>query len=252
MLSLRVLLRVPAILFWTLACHMTVVMSLPLRRFAPHLQLRIRNTAFQSWARGFARIVGMRVEVEGQVPTGPFFLVSNHLGYMDIVLLATKIHGAFIAKSELGSWPIAGHVIATAGNIFVDRGRRRDVLRVMDLVGQRLDQGLGVVLFPEGTSGKGDAILPFKPSLLNFAAKREYPVHYVSVSYSTMDSETSAQDLICWWGDAPLTPHVLRLLRLPGFHARLVFGPGPIQESERKTLASKLHQAIEEGFIPAA
>lgn len=247
---LRVILRVSALAVWTLVCHLTIAASRLLSRQAPHWRLRIRNAAFRAWARGFTLIVGMRIEVEGIPPSGAFFLVSNHVSYMDVVLLATRIHAAFVAKADLSTWPAFGRVIATADNIFIDRERRRDILRVKDLIGRELDRHLGVVLFPEGTSGKGDGILPFKPPLLGFAAQSNHPVHYASVSYSTPEGTGRAQDLICWWGDAPFVPHVLELLRLPHFHARLVFGPTPIQDPDRKVLATKLHEAVEQSFTP--
>lgn len=252
MIWLRVVVRVLALLTWTLSSHLTIAVSRLFRAAAPRWQLRVRNSAFRRWARGFARIVGMRIDVEGSPPEGPFLLVANHLSYMDIILLATTLDAAFVAKADLKSWPALGRVFATADTIFIDRGRRRDVVRVMDQIGRDLDRSLGIVLFPEGTSSKGDGVLPFKPPLLDFAARRDHPVHYAAISYSTADGEGSASDLVCWWGDAPFLPHVLRLLRLSHFDARLVFGGAPVHDTDRKALARKLHEATMRSFTPSA
>ncbi len=250
LIRLRVLCRAFALGSWTLACYLLLLVALPFQRLAPRWQLRWRNSVFRTWARGFARIVGMSVEVTGEAPEGPFFLVSNHVSYMDVVLIATRVHASFVAKADLRAWPVLGAAFAAADTIFIDRNLRRDVVRVMDRIGRELDRDLGVVLFAEGTSSKGEGILPFKPSLLEFAARRNHPVHYASIHYRLPEGPGPARELICWWGDAAFLPHLLRLLRLPRFEAELVFGPAPVDGRDRKALATATRAAIAEIFTP--
>lgn len=249
---LRVVLRIPAITAMTLLGYLGILLSLPLRRVAPAYQMRLRNAVFRAWARSFARIVGLRIDVEGMPPRGSFFLVSNHVSYMDIIVLATAVDAAFVAKADLRAWPLLGRAFAAADTIFIDRGRRRDVLRVMARVGHELARDLGVVLFPEGTSGKGDRVLRFKPSLLEYAARRDLPVHYAAVTYATPAPHGPACQVVCWWGDMPFLRHLVGLLRLPRFEARLVFGAAPVHEPDRKALAEKLHEAVTASFSPIA
>lgn len=250
MAFLRVVLRLLAITAVTLLSYLGIAASLLLRRFAAARQLRLRNAIFRTWARLFAWIVGLRVEVEGVPPRGAFLLVSNHVSYMDIILLATRVDAAFVAKADLRDWPVLGRAFAVADTIFIDRGRRRDVLRVMEQAGRDLQRNLGVVVFPEGTSSKGDEILRFKPSLLDFAARRDLPVHFAALSYATPDGYGPPSRRVCWWGDAPFLPHFLGLLRLPSFQARLVFGDAPVHDPDRKVLAEDLRRAIAEHFTP--
>ncbi len=246
----RALPRLLAITLWTLGWYALLVLSLCLRPFADAWQLRIRNAIFRNWARGFSWIAGMRVEVEGRPPSGPFFVVSNHVSYMDIMLLGSQIDAAFVAKADLRGWPVAGRIIAAGDTIFIDRGLKKDILRVMDIVGKELDRGLGVVVFPEGTSGKGDTVLRFKPSLLEYATRRDHPVHYAALSYSAPNGAPPAHECICWWGDAPFGPHLVRLLGLPGFKARLVFGAEPLHGTDRKDLSERLRASVAESFTP--
>ncbi len=248
---LRVAWRLPSVIIITLASFLILVCSFPLRPVAPAWQLAIRNRIFRLWSRGFARIVGMRIRVEGKPPTGRFFLVSNHQSYMDIMLLGSQIHAAFVAKADLRSWPALGTIFASADTIFVDRGRKKDLLRVLDLIRQALDRDMGVLLFPEGTSGKGDQILPFKPSLLQFPVAESYPVHYAVLTYHSDRKDAPAQEHICWWGDAPFASHFLGLLRLPGFEGVIRFGGEPIAHEDRKGLAKELHAAMDREFLPS-
>jgi len=247
---LRALPRLPAVALWTLGCYALMVLSLGLRPFAGARQLRIRNAIFRSWSRGFCRLVGMKVEVEGRPPCGPFLLVANHVSYTDIMLLGSQIDAAFVAKADLQGWPLAGRIIAAGDTIFIDRGLKKDVLRVMDVIGKELSRGLGVVIFPEGTSGKGDTVLRFKPSLLEYATRNDHPVYYAALSYSTRNGAPPAHECICWWGDAPFGPHFLRLLGLPGFEAKLVFGAEPLHGTDRKDLSERLRSSVAERFTP--
>lgn len=217
---------------------------------SPTTGLRLRNHGFRMWARGLCRAWGVRVRIEGPRPQGAFFLVSNHVSYLDIPLIASAIDTAFVAKADLGSWPLLGTVFRSADTIFIDRGRKRDLLRVRTEMEQALERQLGVVLFPEGTSGRGDQLLPFKPSLLQFAAEQGFPVHYATLSYRAPEGQLPAQRSICWWGDEALLPHYKRFIRLPYLEAVLTFGDQPVEAADRKELALHLRSAMEQTFRP--
>ncbi|MCG8455598.1 MAG: 1-acyl-sn-glycerol-3-phosphate acyltransferase, partial [Holophagales bacterium] len=187
---------------------------------------------------------------EGQPPSGRFFLVSNHVGYLDIPFLGTAVDAAFVAKADLRGWPFLGTVFAAADTIFIDRARKRDLIRVMAQARSAMDRGLGVVLFPEGTSGKGDRILPFKPSILQFAVEAAVPVHYATLTYRTADGAPPPSDSVCWWGDEPFFPHYRRMIQLDIIEAVLRFGDAPVEKSDRKELAQALRDAMSSQFEP--
>lgn len=201
-------------------------------------------TMTQAWARSLIVILGVRVEVQGEPPQGAFLLVSNHVSYVDILLLASRLRATFVAKADILSWPVFGPMVASGGTIFVDRVRHRDLLRVSQAIQRTLDQGVGVLLFPEGTSTSGAEVAPFRSSLLEPAARLEWPVSTASIQYRTLPGEAPAAEAVAWWGDMTLGPHLQDLFRMPAFEARLVFGEEPICDSDRKGLAAKLHAAV--------
>ena len=252
MTLLRSLTRAVAMLALTFACYLLVLLSLLFRHFAEDLRRRTRNAAFRIWAVGLARIAGMRTTCEGTPPQGPFLLVANHLSYMDIILLATEVHATFVAQADLRHWPVLGSIFASADTIFIDRGRRKDLLRVMERIASSLDRDLGVIIFPEGRTSKGEEILPFKPSLFEFAARQEFPIHYATITYSTPEGYRPAHEMVSWWDHAPFLPHILRLLRLPHFEAKLRFGEATFRDPDRKALADKLRSAMVQTFTPVA
>jgi 1-acyl-sn-glycerol-3-phosphate acyltransferase len=209
-----------------------------------------RQLVFGMWARTFVKISGMRIEVIGTPPRPPFFLVSNHLSYTDIMVLRSIVTGVFVAKSDIREWVIAGKIVRNMGNIFIDRQNRRDIPRAGELIIDALDRGEGVIVFPEGTTSKGEDVLPFNSSFLQFAAKTDLPVSYAAISYRTPPGNESASKAICWWDDTGFVPHLFRHFMLKGSTAIVNFGDAPIQNADRKALAIELHDRVTERFIP--
>jgi 1-acyl-sn-glycerol-3-phosphate acyltransferase len=219
------------------------------RVFIPNKQYW-RQLAFYSWTKSFVVISGMKIEVIGTPPKPPFFLVSNHLGYNDIAALRAVVRGVFVAKSEIKDWFLAGRIVGDMGNIFIDRKNRRDIPRAGEQIIEKLNEGEGVIIFPEGTSTKGEEVLPFNSSFLQFASETDLPVSYASISYRTPAGEGPASNLVCWWEDISFGSHLFRLFSLPGFTAIINFGDQPVQNPDRKELARELRAKVSERFIP--
>jgi 1-acyl-sn-glycerol-3-phosphate acyltransferase len=211
---------------------------------------RWRCWIMRSEARGILRACGVRWIQEGQPPTPPFLMVSNHLGYLDIVMMCATTPAWFISKKEVANWPGIGFVVRSVNTLFVDRERKADLLRLSRLVHEKLDQGGGVIFYPEGTSSAGEDLLPFKPSLLEPAASRSLPVHYASITYRTPEGSPPAHEAVCWWGDMDFFPHLIGLMKLPEVEARITFGAEPLHHPDRKILANQLRNAIKEIFTP--
>ena len=211
-----------------------------------------RELLFRLWAKGFVEIAGIKVRMIGDPPKQPFFLVSNHLSYVDIPLLRAVAEGVFIAKQDIREWFLAGKMIADFGNIFVNRNNRRDIPRAGNDILQALNRNEGIIVFPEGTSTNGKTVLPFKSSFLEFAANHDFPVHFVSITYQTPLDEPSAGEVVCWWDDSGFIPHLWRFFQLGEVTAILNFGEQTIVNPNRKELAKELWQAVSEKFIPVS
>ena len=209
-----------------------------------------RQVAFAAWTRGFARLAGMSIEVIGTPPQPPFFLVSNHLSYVDIAALRAVVNGTFVAKSEIQNWFLAGRIVRDMGVVFINRQNRRDIPRAGSEIIEKLTNGEGVIVFPEGTSTKGEDVLPFNSSFLEFAAKTALPVSYAALGYRTPDGAPKASNMVCWWEDISFMAHLYRLFQLKEFTAVVSFGDEPVVNPDRKQLAAELRQKVKEKFIP--
>ncbi len=194
----------------------------------------------------------MRCRVLGRVPRAPFLLVTNHLSYLDILLLFTCVDGVFIAKRDMRSWPVLGMLAQLTGTIWLKREVSRDALRVFGEIEGAIARGDGVILFPEGTTSSGAGVLPFRPALLEWAARAQYPVHHAAIGYRTLSGDPPAQAVLSWWGGTPFAEHARRVLRLARFEAIVNFAAEPVISPSRKELAARLREAIGREFAPLA
>ena len=204
------------------------------------------------WAHCVIVILRMKIRVEGKPPDPPFFLVSNHLSYIDIIPLYRYIKCSFITQKGVGSWPVIGPMAKTMGLIFIDRSRKMDVARVNELISDHLHDHQGIVLFPEGTTSDGKELLSFRPSLLQHPAVSDFPVHYCSITYRTSADDPHPSESVCWWGGISFVNHFFKLAGNKKIYCILTFANDTVHETDRKKLAEKLHQKISNQFKPVS
>lgn len=236
---LRALTRVVALLVIGSLQYLVYVVVYAALQVAPRTARRWRTLMYRQWAKSVAKWLGMRAEYYGQTPAGTFILAANHTSYADIPLLARVFDVAFVAKEEVRTWPFVGVLARSVGTIFVDRQSRRDSVRVSGHIDREISSGRSVAFFPEGTSTSGEEILPFKPPLLDVAAKNRVPVYPAAIHYRTPYGYGAARDLVCWGDDTPFTTHIWRLLKIPHFTAVAKIG-APRVNGDRKMLANDL------------
>ncbi|MGZ9033537.1 MAG: lysophospholipid acyltransferase family protein [Rhodospirillales bacterium] len=226
----------------------------PLRRWRRPLQV--------VWSKGCYRLAGITVRSFGEpYRAGPALTVANHISYLDIPVLAALIDGAFVAKTEVGSWPLFGTAAKITGTVFVNRSGGEAMSQREELT-RRLSEGnRGLILFAEGTSTDGGRVAPFKTSLFSIAERPpeggELVVQPVSIAYPR-DTDGRPltgvrRALYCWYGDAALMPHLWRMMGLKGAEAEVRFHPpirvtGPVR---RKDLAKAAEAAVAAGVAEA-
>ena len=199
----------------------------------------------RSWAKITAKILGVRLKVKGKAPKAPYFLVSNHIGYLDIMVLWAVTQGVFIAKKEVRSWPLIGIGAKMLGTLFIDRRMFRETTRINALIEEGLANGEGIIVFPEGTSSAGTTTLEFKSPLLKVLAEKEYPVHALAFQYKSAKGYPAAQDSLAYWGEMTFVSHLLNVMKMPYFEVAMKFSDQPIIHHERKQLTKDLWQNVE-------
>ncbi|WP_263359441.1 lysophospholipid acyltransferase family protein [Acidicapsa ligni] len=187
--------------------------------------------------------MGIRYRVEGPLPNGPTLIVANHLSYLDIAICSAALPCAFVAKSEIASWPAFGFLARLGGTIFVDRGSRLSAWDTAESMGLRLDSGVPVLLFPEGTSTDGSEVQRFHSTLFAPAIEAGLAVIPAAIFYEPWTADI-AESHFCWFGDESFFPHLMRVLGTERFTAVVRFGDAEVFP-DRRTAAWRSHDAVQ-------
>ena len=136
----------------------------------------VQQWCMRTWARSLCLASGVKVVVHGAEHlsrgVGTVY-ASNHVSWYDVFAIASVLpHYTFVAKAELRKIPIFGWGAEGAGVVFLARENRKSAFAAYESVATRIDHGLNVVVFPEGTRGDAYALRPFKkgPFVLAIAA----------------------------------------------------------------------------------
>jgi len=245
---LRIAYKLPAVL---LATVFFAAVPAIVRLVAPGRSGRVGAAACRLWGRTMCAILSVRRDVEGKVPSeGAFLVASNHVSYLDILVLASLYPSLFLAKREIATWPVFGWIAWGAGTLFIDRGQAKDVVRAGREMSERLQLGLPLTIFPEGRSSRGAAILPFQPSMLEAAARAGVPCWAATISYETPGAALPPSRTICWYDSESLLTHFPRMVGLKRVVARVRFADAPVLSGDRKALAFALWEKANASFTP--
>jgi 1-acyl-sn-glycerol-3-phosphate acyltransferase len=197
---LRSCYRIPGFLVWTALAGGTLALVRLFTRGNPHAMHRM----YLIYIAGVQRLMGIRVRWEGAPPEGPSLLMGNHRSYVDAVLMPAKHPVAFVARSESRNWPIIGWGASALKTIWVNRKDRESRRNTRFAVRERLDAGMGIVVFPEGTTHRGPELGPYRPSMFAIAADGGFPITPIAIEYRDPS--------IAWVGDDTFIPHAWKHL----------------------------------------
>ena len=223
------------------------------------LQLIVKRPATRQqkaeWLHQFClravRRMGLAVRQVGTFPERGV-VISNHLGYLDVVAFAALHKCAFVGKSEIRKWPFLGWITAMGGTVYVQRGRGGSAGRAKSGMQEASDAGIPMVFFPEGTCSLGDTVLPFRSGLLGEAIAAGQPITAACLRYRLTQDNGPNRSLadVCFWDNTLLVKHIFRMLSMRGIEVELRFAQSPIAFSvgadQRKLAAQQAHAAVME------
>ncbi|MBI2361747.1 MAG: 1-acyl-sn-glycerol-3-phosphate acyltransferase [Deltaproteobacteria bacterium] len=174
----------------------------------------------QRFARLLRVLLRIRVSLEGEVGAlgdEGALVTANHVSYVDGIVLGSLFPVIFVSKKEVRGWPVVGQWTALCGTIFIDRQKKDKTPAVVEEIAAKLRQGVHVLLFPEGTSTNGEAVLPFQSAPFAAPLRTRAAVIPVTLTYTAIDREpvTGAnRDRVYWYADMEFLGHFWRLLGL--------------------------------------
>ena len=239
LLALRGVLRL-TLTSWHIVRGVCIVASI-----FPRLNTAQKQVRIQRWSCTVLRSLGVSVQVQGRLDAGAQMLVANHVSWLDVIVLQALVPQVrFVSKAEVEHWPLIGRLVVGAGTFFVERGRPRQTGHSVGALSAALAAGGTVVVFPEGTTTDGHAVLPFHASLLQAALLAAVPARPVALRYA--DAHHPVSRSAPYIDDHTMLGSLWRTARAEGLLARVhvlaAIGPAV---AHRRPLAAALRSAIQ-------
>ncbi len=217
-------------------------------------------------SRGVLRALDVAVVQRGPTPRGDAsislagprraavpgaLILANHLSWLDIVAALASWRCTFVAKREVGTWPIIGTLARAMGVVFVDRTRKRDLLRSIPALEEALRAGECVMLFPEGTTTHGTHVLRFRSALVEAAVRADAPVFPLAIGGGLEARDTLERPpAVCWCDEETLTSNVWRLAGARSAFLSLHVGAPVAAQGDRKACTRRAFDEVMRRFVP--
>jgi 1-acyl-sn-glycerol-3-phosphate acyltransferase len=129
------------------------------------------------------RVLGIRVKVVGEIPSGPHLLAVKHQSMLETLEIVRVAHSPVIViKKELADIPFFGRMTRRYGIIAVERSAGARALRTLVQEGERAKaSGRAVIIYPEGTRVRVGEAPPLKSGFTALYRALALPVVPVAV-----------------------------------------------------------------------
>jgi 1-acyl-sn-glycerol-3-phosphate acyltransferase len=217
---------------------------------------KIVSRLLRSFALFMRAVLNIKVTIngdEGMLEGGGYVIISNHVSYVDGIILGSIFPVVFVSKREVRSWPIIGQWNTLCGTVYIDRQRKGLVGGLVREIALKLEQQANILLFPEGTSTDGERLLPFQTVPLAAPLRSRATIIPVTLVYTRIEDAPVTprnRDLVYWYGDMDFMSHFWRLLSVSGVEALVTIQPRiecfhyPDSSAGRKQLARDCYDRV--------
>lgn len=143
------------------------------------------NKLGRLWATLHLKTCGIRISLQGaeNLSDPPYIIMCNHQSTLDIFALLSSVRLPFkwIAKKELFSVPFLGWALKAGRNIPMDRTHPRKALTSVNMAARMIQEGMNIIIFPEGTWSTDGVLLPFKKGGFSLAQRTGVPIVPVGI-----------------------------------------------------------------------
>ncbi len=212
----------------------------------PQCKPPARRRQIAAWSCKVLNLFGLRLVATGVAASQPAsakLYVANHVSWLDIIAIWATTDTVFVAKAEVGRWPVIGGLARRLGMIFVDRSKRSDAFAAGKAVADVLKEGGSVCLFPEGTSTEGRELQPFHSALFQAAVLTGTTVQPLAIRYFRADGNRATK--AAFTGDMSLVGSIWRLADAEPIIIDLSFlAPLDAAGQDRRTLSLRAHELV--------
>lgn len=197
---------------------------------------RLQKWVMQTWGKSILFFCGIRIERNDLPAMENFILMPNHRSYIDIFIVAALTPAAMVSKSEIKNWPLGKLGVKVTNSILVDRSELKSLIKTMKKIKESVNNGIPVVLFPEGGTYMGPLTKPFKNGSFQIAADARIPVIPMAINYSNVED--------AWVGDEKFLSHFFRQMGKPFTRVFVKYGL-PVIGANYKQIQNETKEQID-------
>jgi 1-acyl-sn-glycerol-3-phosphate acyltransferase len=199
------------------------------------------------WGKGIAWIFGFKTKIIGnpkQIAGG--LVVSNHTGYVDILVHAGVWPIRFASKSTIKHWPFIGWFVYFGRPVWIDRTTISKAKIAEKEFRDSMANNVLLLVYPEGTSTSGkDGILEFKSTPFEAAVGGNNWIMPSIIRYG----DTPDGKPVAWYDDMTFLPHLWRIFGYKRIYAEItIMEPFKPEGRNRKELAKFTHKKMAEEY----
>ena len=200
----------------------------------------------QVWGKLCCWVMNIHIHQKGLAEGSDrgMLIVSNHIGSVDVFVMAACFRMSFVSKSDVRTWPLVGYMTRIANTIYIDRARRSELTGMVQAIAERLRSGYSVVVFPEGGATLGHQVELFKSSVFESVVKSGSSVLPVAIRYF----DAGEPSVACWPMGVSFVESMKRLLMHPRLNVKVWLLPKITGEKDRQTFAKQSQTLISEKF----
>lgn len=190
----------------------------------PLIGQAFRRRAIRGWSRMLVAACGLTLKADPALAgrADGRLIVANHASWLDIFAINAVAPSAFVASADIRRWPVIGLLVAMAGTVFIERGRRRAVHEVIGTLRERMRDGWPGAVFPEATTTDGRAVLPFHANLIEAACQDGRDVLAVGLAYR--DREGRWPEAVVWVGETTFLQNLWAIIGARGLSVEVGIG----------------------------
>jgi len=145
---------------------------------------RSKNYIFRHyWAKMQLKLMGVKLEIKGELDPNADMLMMNHQSILDIVLLEALCNRnlAWVAKKEIKNIPWFGRILSAPKMIIVERENKTSLVKLLRDAKDRIEAKRPIAIFPEGTRSDGKQLKRFKVGAKMIAEKNSLKVQPIII-----------------------------------------------------------------------
>ena len=209
-----------------------------------------QHAIIQAWLRRAAEIIGIDIQVHGTLTKSPMFIVSNHISWLDILVISSVLPVSFLSKAEVRDWMVIGTLAAKAGTLFIHRGAKHGAAEAIELMQTKLKAGHSVASFPEAKTTDGTCVHMFHARLFAAAIDTHSLIQPIALRYP---HKSGVNPIVPYLDKPNIITHALQIMSAKCTVAQVTLCT-PIQSNDqmRRSVAQAAKIAIERVMETAA